>query len=177
MKKTVAIFFLTLLISCDKENQEISRRDVMEKYKKDAITHGDDYAYGSCLEYDDNNVSYLDKLSLSIIMNHKHKNLRSYYQVYRNMVELHNNNKYKAEYLKNLDSVNRNYAMHYLKEGARKNDIDCQATLEKIYRHGYGIKNDLKKSDSLYSILEMHPSIGRFYRDNKNDKSRIDRID
>ena len=176
--KTIIItlnFLLLSFFSCDKQPKHDDIEQNMDEIKNDAIINGNDFAYGSYLEYCNNNNLYLEKLSLSLLMNNKHNNLRSYFEVYVNIVEINNNNEYKAEYLNNLDSINRLYALHYLKEGARRNFITCQCTLEKVYRHKYGgAEISREKYDSLYSVLEKLPSLGRFYKVNKNNKSKID---
>ncbi|MGQ3088648.1 hypothetical protein, partial [Flavobacterium sp.] len=117
-----------------------------------------------------------EQLSVSLIMNHKFDNQRSYYEIYRSMVELNNNFKYEIRKLANLNAPDKEYAMSYLVKGAKKNDIDCQAELEKIYRNGYGVKIDLKRSDSLYSLLEKNEGIGHFYVRHKHNKSKVDEI-
>lgn len=178
----IIIFFMILIISCTKKKQENNYNEKteyskeMEKYKKEAIEFGNDDAYGSYLEYADNNGLYLEKLSFSLLINNKHKNTKSYYQIFKNIIELNNDNKFKIKYLNNLDSINASYALHYLKEGAKRNDISCQTNLEYIYRNGISIKKDIIKSDSLYSILEKIPSLEKIYKSNKKDKSKIDRI-
>lgn len=175
MKNLSLIFILFSIFSCQKEIKKNDDRDIMEYYKIKAIKNGDETAYGSYLEYAENNNIYLEKLSLSLIMNHKYKTLLSYKYIFNNLIELENNNKYKVEYLKNLDEIDKNYALYYLMEGAKKNDISCQTTLEKIYRNGIGIKKNQNKSDSLYLILENDSSLKDFYKRNKKDKSKIDR--
>jgi hypothetical protein len=92
------------------------------------------------------------------------------------MIALHNNNVYKSQYLKNLDPASRDYAFYFLVEGAKKNYISCQTTLEKVYRNGYYKQQDIKKSDSLYNVLENQVPIGNFYKENRNNKSKVDRI-
>ena len=47
--------------------------------------------------------------------------------------------------------------------------------LEKIYRNDYNGMGNAKKADSLYAVLERS-SLAKFYRENKNNKSEIDKI-
>ncbi len=174
--KKIFIIIVTLLVSCKKEVKQTNHLEIMERLKKNAIELGDDFSYGTYLEYADNHKMYLDKLSLSIIMNKKHDNLMSYYQIFTNMIALHNNNVYKSQYLKNLDPASRDYAFYFLVEGAKRNYLSCQTVLEKVHRNGYYKQKELKKSDSLFLVLENHRSIGGFYKKNRSDKTKIDRV-
>jgi hypothetical protein len=182
MKKIIVVFAGIITISCSKRDNDVKQKDVNQQeeainhYKQIALLKGDDFAYGTYLEYCDNNNLYLEKLPVSLIMNQKYNSKKSYYQIYRNIIELYNNNNYKAEYLENLNDIDKQFAISYLEEGAKKNSLDCQTTLEKILRKGYGAEKNTAKSDSLYSILEKDSSIGRIYIENRNNKSKIDKI-
>ena len=174
--------FILLLISCiactQKENAEekVQKKTRIEHLKNKAIHEGDDFAYGSYLEFAQNSGIKHEQLSVSLIMNHKFDNERSYYQVFKYMVELDNNFKYDTKNLAKLETSDRAFAMSYLIKGAKKNNIDCQVKLEKIYRNGYGGEINLKKSDSLYSLLEKRAGIGHFYLRHRQDKSKVDEI-
>lgn len=178
MKKVLIITILAIFVSSCKENETPSerRRDVRDSYRNDAIANGDDFIYGSYMEYADNDSLPYEKLSVSLIVNHKHKLVKSYYGVYRNMIELYNSNRYKADYLENLDSVPRYFALYYLIEGAKKGHISSRVALEKIYRNGFGIPKDSIRADSIYKVLERS-SLGDFYKRNRNNKSKVDVID
>ena len=182
MKKIIVVLAGIITISCSKRDNDVKQKDVnqqeeaMNHYKQNALLKGDDFVYGTYLEYCDNNNLYLDKLPVSLIMNQKYNSKKSYYQIYRNIIELYNNNNYKAEYLENLNDIDRQFAISYLEAGAKKNLRSCQMILEKILRHGYGIKKNTTKSDSLYSILEKDSAMGRIYIENRNNKSKIDKI-
>ncbi|RWW96703.1 hypothetical protein [Flavobacterium cerinum] len=181
MKKIIIVFAGIITISCSKRDNDVKQKDVNQNeainhYKQNALLKGDDFAYGTYLEYCDNNNLYLEKLPVSLIMNKKYNSKKSYYQIYRNIIELYNNNNYRADYLENLNDIDRRFAISYLEAGAKKNFRSCQMTLEKILRKGYGIKKNTAKSDSLYSILEKDSAIGRIYLENRNNKSKIDNI-
>jgi len=171
------VIIINLLSSCgNRDEKKLNRKDIIEQYRKDAILHGDDSAYGSYLEYASGSGLFYDKLSLSLIMNERFENNKSYYEIYKNIIELRNNNKYSAKYLNNLSNIDRTYSLHYLEEGAKKNIATCQGTLESIYRNGYGIERNLKKSDSIYQILELDRTLGEFYKNNKNNKDKLDKF-
>jgi hypothetical protein len=180
MKKIIYVIGFNLFICCKDNNiskNKIKYSPEMEHYKNIALKTGDDFAYGTYIEYADNNNLYMEKLSLSLIMNKRYNNLRSYYFIFRNYIELYNNNKYEISYLEKLNDKERLFIIDYLIKGAKLNSITCQSTLEKIFRNGYGYKKDSLKSDSLYTILENNLAIGNFYKNNKNNKSVVDSVD
>ncbi|MGK4567344.1 hypothetical protein [Flavobacterium sp. 3HN19-14] len=179
MAKLSYLFLLTVFfISCkEQQKTEVNKEIIlMEKYKKKALATGNDYDYGTYLEYAEHNKYPFEKLSVSLLVNHKYKTPLSYYQIFASTIELYNNDVFKLKYLNNLDEANRQFAIHYLKQGAKVDDISCQCALEAIYRNGYGLEKNEMKSDSLYSVLEKDESMGSFYRENKNDKSKIDDV-
>jgi len=166
------------LRSCT-EKEDTNKKN--QAYKKEnlkilALREGDDFAYGSYLEFAQSSGIKYEQLSVSLIMNHKFDNEQSYYQIYRCMVELGNDFKYSPKNLANLEATDKAFAMSYLVKGAKKNHLTCQAELEKIYRNGYGQQIDLKKSDSLYSLLEKSAGVGHFYVRHRKNKSKVDEI-
>jgi len=177
MKKIIYIPFL-ILASCAKTqvDEKEDRCDLIQELRIQAITTGNDSSYGTYLDFVNQENKHYDILTISLIMNHKYKSEKSYYQIYRAIVSMGNNSRYEPKQLENLQEIDRNYALHYLKEGARRNIISCQAALEKIYRNGYGDKVYPEKSDSIYKILENNPAVGDFYRKNRENKSNADEI-
>lgn len=177
MRKIIYISFL-ILASCAKTkvDEKEDRLRIIQELRLRAITTGNDSSYGTYLDFVNQENKYYDILSISLIMNHKYKSEKSYYQIYRAIVSMGNNSRYEPKQIENLQEIDRNYALYYLKEGAKKNIISCQAALEKIYRNGYGDKIDVKKSDSIYKILESNSSVGDFYRKNRENKSNVDEI-
>jgi TPR repeat protein len=177
MRKIIYISFL-ILASCTRtqNNEKKSRIEIIQDLRIQAITNGDDYSYGTYIDFVNQENKYYDMLTISLIMNHRYKNEKSYYQIYRAIVSMNNNSPYHPKQLEYVQEIDRNYALYYLKEGAKRNDIACQTTLEKIYRNGYGVKVDSKKSDSLYTILENNKAFGDFYRKNRENKKNVDEI-
>lgn len=176
------MLFILLLISCAacKQKEEIGenyqKRSRTESLKVLALTKGDDYAYGSYLEFAQSSGVKHEQLSVSLIMNHKFDNERSCYEIYKCIIQIDNDHGVLAKNLVNLEVSDRAFAMSYLIKGAKKNNIECQAELEKIYRNGYGQDVDLRKSDSLYSLLEKRSGVGQFYLRHRQNKSKVDEI-
>jgi hypothetical protein len=176
MKKIIFVLISLSIISCGKEEVNNSTDKIIIEYKNEAILYGNDFSYSTYLEYAENNNLFLEKLSLSIIMNSKYDNIKSNFEIFKTIIELQNNNVFKTQYVEKLDYANKSYALYYLVKGAKKNHTQCQTILESIYRKGIGLEKNTIKSDSLYFILENSPSIGRFYKDNRKNKSKVDVI-
>lgn len=187
MKKSFLLLLL-FFISCSKEQKPIEnklkeqkpmenkRSAIMQSLRLEAITTGNDGAYGNYIDFANQEHDYYDLLSLSLIMHHKYQNEKSYYQIYKAMVEVNSGVAYNRRHLEHLNDADRNLAVYYLTKGAQNNSIDCQATLEQIYRNGYGKKVETEKSDSIYRILENNKAIGDFYRSNRENKGNVDEI-
>ncbi len=169
---------LLTFVSCTKTKRvdEKSRCEVIQDLKIQAITKGDESAYGTYLDFTSQDKNYYDVLTISLIMNQKYKSKKSYYQIFRSIVSIKKEGIYEPKQIERLSKVDRNYALYYLKEGAKLNIVNCQVALEKVYRNGYGSKVEFNKSDSVYKILENNKALGDFYRRNRKNKSNVDEI-
>lgn len=176
------ILIILLLINCvactqkDEIGKKKKKESRAESARTIALRDGDDFAYGSYIEFAQIEGIKYEQLSVSLMMNQKFDNERSYYYIYRYMVEINNNFKYRAEYVANMNNIDRIFAMSYLTKGAIKNRVECQMELEKIYRNGYNMPIDLKKSDSLYKIIEKSSGVGDFYIRHRQNKYKVDEI-
>ena len=184
MKQTVALILLLCLASNKHESKPKaepkplyeSQLKRMKKLRDQAILHGDPSTHGTFLEYASNYGDPYENLSVSLLVNHKHKTPESFYWTFTGIIELQNDRKFKVSYLQKLDDANRQFAFHYLLEAAKRDYISAQADLEKVYRNGYGFEKDPHKADSMYTLLENKPSLGSYYKRHRNNKAEIDKI-
>ncbi|MFC6095569.1 hypothetical protein ACFPVY_02835 [Flavobacterium qiangtangense] len=169
---------LLIFVSCKKTKtvDEKPRCEVIQELKIQAVTKGDESAYGTYLDFTSQDRNYYDVLTISLVMNQKYKTEKSFYQIFRAMLAIKNEGIYELKKIENLSQADRNYALHYLTEGAKLNIVNCQVALEKVYRNGYGAKIEFNKSDSIYKILENNKAIGDFYRSNRENKNNVDEI-
>lgn len=134
------------------------------KYK--VLKSGDKFAYADLeLFFSYNNSKKMELLPYSIIMVQKHKKYDKCADVFQDVLESFTNVEfgeyYNGEdesligYLKNvkkLSNEEKDYAISYLKLGARNGDYASVQFLEILYRNGLGVPKDLKKADSLAKL-------------------------
>lgn len=139
---------------------------VMEsKYK--VLKYGDKIAYSDLvLFYSYNKSKKFEILPYSLLMVEKHKKYDYCTSVFENLLEFYTdkeigsyyNGKHRSltGYLKNIELLNkqqRDYALSFLNIGASKNAIMSVSYLEIIKRNGFDGDKNLKKADSLESVL------------------------
>lgn len=161
MKKISIFIILFAFISCknSKKNTDIPQLKI-DDLKRDILNHQDNESYGIFQDLSANDSLNYEPLSFSLILAEKN-NPRANFFVFYYMVAIFNNNRFEIDNLKNLSEVNKNFALHYLKHGAKMNEFSSRTHLEEIYRRGIGIEKNEKKADSILSIIK------------KNDKSYV----
>lgn len=148
------------------------------KYK--VLKTGDKFAYGELeLFYSYNESKKFEILPYSIIMVEKHKKYDKCSVVFFNILEsfadidpqnsFNGTDESLVRYLKNIERLSveqRNFAISYLKLGAKNDDYGSVKFLEIMYRNGFGVPKDLKMADSLKKLkneidlkLGLHLSI------------------
>lgn len=134
------------------------------KYK--VLKTGDKSAYGELeLFFVYNKSKRFEMLPYSLIMVEKHKKYEKCSDVFKEILELLVDKElgdyYTGEdesligYLKNVEQLSKeqkDYAISYLKLGAKNDDYGCIKYLEILYRNGFGVSKDLKMANSLMTL-------------------------
>ena len=147
-------------ISCKDKTPTYSPELKMNDLKREILNDKNYESYGVFLDISGNDSLNYEPLALSLIFS-KENNPDANFFVFYYMVAIFNNNRFEIDSLKNLSEVNKNFALHYLKQGAKINEFSSRTHLEEIYRRGIGIEKNEKKADSILSIIK------------KNDKSYV----
>lgn len=139
---------------------------IMEaKYK--VLKTGDFVAYSELeLFYNYNESKRLELLPYSLIMVERHKKYEYCTDVFEGVLEISTSKKRNdyfdgeddslIKYLKNIEQLTKAqkaYAISYLELGAKNNEFGSVRFLEVMNRHGLGVEKNLKKADSLISVL------------------------
>ncbi|KAF2512142.1 hypothetical protein EYY60_07790 [Flavobacterium zhairuonense] len=131
------------------------------KYK--VLKDGDKFAYAELeLFFSYNKSKNFELLPYSIIMVQKHKKYGKCTNVFDGILQTFANVEfgeyYNGEdesligYLKNVEKLSneeKDYAISYLKLGARNDDYLSVSYLEVLYRNGFGVSKDFKRAESL----------------------------
>ena len=177
----VVIYFI--LFSC--QNKKENNTDVLKvKFNKsnyfdenrvnedkyNVVCNGDELAYADLqLYYSYNSLRQHEIVPYSLIIFEKYKKYDLSVNVFNNLLEFYTNKKLNYDgtkmsiiiYFKNLNNLNReqkNYLSYFLKTGASNDDSGARMYLELLYREGLGVEKNLKKADSLLSILNATPA-------------------
>lgn len=149
-----------------KKSNYFDYNKVMElKYK--IVEKGDKFAYADLvLFYSYNKSKQFEILPYSLIMVEKHKKYYYCSTVFDNILEFYTLQEFEnyyngkeeslVRYLKNIELMKKGqkeYALYFLNLGAKNDDLNSVSYLQIIYRHGFGLERNLKKADSLKSVL------------------------
>lgn len=154
MKKfSLFTVFAMCLISCEEKTPTYNPELKMDDLKREILNDKNDESYGVFLDVSGNDSLNYEPLAFSLIMAEE-DNPRANFFVFEYMVAIFNHNEFEIDSLKNLSEANKNFALYYLKRGAKMNEFSSQIYLEEIYRRGIGIEKNEKKADSILSIIK-----------------------
>lgn len=135
------------------------------KYK--VLKTGDFASYSELeLFYNYNESKRLELLPYSLIMVEKHKKYRYCTDVFIGILEIYTDKNFYdyfngeeeslIQYLKNIEQLNnrqKSYAISYLELGAKNDEFGSVRFLQVMNRYGLGVEKNVKKADSLRSVL------------------------
>lgn len=146
-KKSLVLVALIFIIACnDKEKDKglpmnnIGKSD-LSKYKELALTKGDTNAYYQ-LQLDYMDSPYQGFLNVAMSMADKYGYHLAYYNVYECLTD-------ESKDLNTLSEQNKDLALKYLIEGAKKGNRNCMNILGHYYLEGKYLKRDIEKGKEL----------------------------
>lgn len=169
-----------LLVSCQEKKDKKKIAEInKEKFKKseyfkeDRIKDdkynvkfkGDELSFGELeLYYSYNDSRKEELLPYTLIMVEKYKKYKYCTTVFNNLIEFYTEQDFQYDgtdkslmvYLNNFKKLNedqKKYLLYFLKLGATHNDYGSINYLEILNREGIGVDVNLKKADSLKTVL------------------------
>jgi len=148
----ISFFVLT---SCNLREINYSDEE-LNSIKLDIMKNKEIISYSDYTEYMSNNSDFdsilrSDLLPYSLKM--KEVDPIAYFDFFQEFLRINNNGKYNARDILKLSEPEQNLLIYYLEEGAKKEQEYCVAVLAKFYEEGIYYEKNVKKSDSLTSII------------------------
>lgn len=154
MKKIIILITLTI-ISCGKKEDGKLTQDDIKILKDKSINQGDKYSYSLLVAHYQNIGSY-EMLPYSFIIAKKYKNPDAFIEIYKDLIKLENNGKFKESLILNLSKEESSYVLSLLQRGAELDDIDCKVFLAHHYRYGLGLPKNQKIADSIMNTIDKN---------------------
>lgn len=142
----------------NKHFKKLDENPKIDILKRRMLLNGGDSPYAQFRNYCDQNidsVSTRDFLIYSTILADKNYHGSAYFNSFEYSIRYFaKKNDYKIEYFKELNTIQKEFALSYLNKGSRKEWTSCTSILIKIYRDGIGVEKNIKKSDSLMQFAK-----------------------
>jgi hypothetical protein len=148
------ILIFLLLFSCNKTDSSTLTEKEIVQLKDDVLKRGSQSSYARLEYYYRNSVNYIEILPYSLVMINKFNSKYSYTSILEVIVKMNNEGKYELSEIKNLNKGDRDFVIYYLFKGVDQEDPESTKVVSELYKYGWGVSKNLKKSDSLYSSYE-----------------------
>lgn len=150
----ILILFSVFLICCkETDSSSLTAKEIVQ-LKNDIVNRGSQSSYARLDNHYRNSAGYIEILPYSMIMINKFNNKYSYIRILEVLIKMNNDGKYELSSIKNLNKGDRDFAIYYLRKGVNQEDPESTKILSELYKYGWAVSKDLKKSDSLHIAYE-----------------------
>ena len=150
--KILLLFLIT--VSCNKtDSSSLTEKEIVH-LKSDILKRGSQSSYARLDNYYRNSANYIEILPYSMVMTNRFNSNYSYTRILEVIIKMNNEGKYKLSDIEKLNKGDRDFVIYYLMKGIDQGDSESIKILSELYKYGWGVSKNLKKSDSLYSNYE-----------------------
>jgi len=146
MKKSVSLIFL-FLCCCSKNSS-----NKIQTLKDEVMRNSDLTSYAILSNHLEDGNNYQDLLAYSLKIQKTNK--VGCYDFYANYIRIAFDNKFKIDYISNLEKPEQDFLIYILHKGALAEETRCKETLIEYYRNGIAIEKNLSKADSIYKSFD-----------------------